>query len=153
MQKMLANVKWILYGLIVSIIVACQASGNQLSAKVTQVKETLEVAGQSDLPDQALILISLLDPQKPADMNRNVIVQEFAQVKTGSFKASLKPLTAIPAGKYQLRLRFSPDSYDPSKGIVTEAVGPKGEKLTGSQVVKEGDVQLLESIQEINYTP
>lgn len=152
MRKILVSVKWIFAVIVMTLLVACQASGNHLSAKVVQIKEELEVTGQSDLPDQALILISLLDPQKAPEMNRNVIIQEFAQVKAGNFTARLKPLKAIPAGKYYLRLRFSPDSYDPSKGIVTEAVGTKGEKLKGSQVVKEGDTQMLESIQEINYT-
>ncbi|HEY9841665.1 MAG TPA: hypothetical protein V6D23_14475 [Candidatus Obscuribacterales bacterium] len=140
--------------LMLLLLSGCPAAGtNQLSAEVTQQGKNLQIAGKSDLPDQALILISLLDPAKPEAMNRNVIVQEFAQVKAGGFSAELKPTQPVPPGKYRLRLRFAPDSYDPSKGVVLQAVGAKGEHLTGPQVVSEGDVKMLVSTQEIEYKP
>lgn len=138
---------------LVAGLTACNAARtHDLSAKVTPQGKDLQIEGKSNLPDQALILVSLLDPAKPDEMNRNVIVQEFAQVKAGGFSAVLRPKDVKP-GKYKLRLRFSSDSFDPSQGTVSKEVGPKGEHLTGPKVVSEGDVKMLVDLQEIDYKP
>ncbi|PKL74878.1 MAG: hypothetical protein CVV27_18235 [Candidatus Melainabacteria bacterium HGW-Melainabacteria-1] len=134
-------------------LIAC-AGGHELSAEVSQMGKDLQVKGQSNLPDQALILVSLLDPAKPDEMNRNVIVQEFAPLKAGAFSATLKPMTPVPAGKYLLRLRFRPPAPSmPTQGEVLAAVGPNGEKLSGPRVVSDGDAKMLVHQQEIEYKP
>lgn len=148
MAKKLAKIS----SLLMLLLSACAAGGNQLKGEAHWQGKDLLIEGQSDLPDKTLLTIALLDPQKPAEMNRNVMVQEFAMLKAGAFTAKLSP-KALAAGKYQLRIRFDPASYDPSQGAVVEVAGAKGEKLSGPQVVSEGDVKMLESIQEIEYTP
>jgi hypothetical protein len=131
---------------------ACQpAETHQLTATVTQEGATLAVKGKATLPDQALILVSLTDPTKSAQYSEDIIVQEFAQAKGGEFQAVLTPLKPVPAGKYRIRLRFSPDSYDPTKGAVAAAVGPKGEKLKGKAVVDANGVKMLQTYIPIDY--
>ncbi len=135
------------------LLTACSSPAFKLAAQATQKGKNIEVNGTSNLPDKAIILVSLLDPNKPADMNRNVITQEFGLVKTGKFTATLKPLQTVAAGKYQLRLRFSPNASDSDQQKVTEVVGPKGEKLTGPQVISDENGNMLLSTQEIDYKP
>ena len=122
-----------------------------LNAELKQVKQTLEVNGTSNLPNQAMILISWLDPQKEGLQNQNVIVQAFAFVADSKITAVLNPLKEVPAGKYLIRLRFSPKSYDPTGGSVHAAVGNNGEHLAGPQVVQDENVKMLENVLEINY--
>lgn len=128
-----------------------QGAGFQLNAQLEQTGKNIQVKGHTNLPDKAIILVSWLDPNKKADFNENVVVQEFALAQGGSFSVLLKPHKSVPAGKYVIRLRFAPNSYDPSGGKVTAAVGPKGEKLTGPQVFQDGDVKMLVNLLEMNY--
>lgn len=140
--------------LITSLLLAgaCQpAETHQLTATVTQEGATLAVKGKATLPDQALILLSLTDPAKSAQYSEDIIVQEFAQAKNGEFQAVLKPLKPVAPGKYRVRLRFSPESFDPSRGAVAAAVGPKGEKLQGKAVVEADGVKMLQTYIPIDY--
>lgn len=134
--------------LLSSSLVACsppqaQTLEAQITAATAPTDQSLQVSGQSNLPDQALILVALIDPQQEAAFNRNVIVQEFAQVKDGKFATTLKPLKPVNPGAYKVRLSFRPDSHDPSGGKITQAVGPKGEQLHGPLVQSDGDVKIL----------
>lgn len=138
---------------VVSALTACVPNAQRIDASFVQQGKTIQITGTSNLPEQALIVAALVDPSKPQDMNKDVIVQEFVLIKDGAFKVALTPITPLAAGKYQLRMRFSPEGYDPSKGNVTAAVGAKGEKLVGDQVVQQGDVKMLETKQEIEYKP
>lgn len=132
---------------------ACGGPTYRLSAEATQQGPELAVSGTSNLPEQALILVALVDPKAPHEQDHDVIVQQFALLKNGAFTTRLKPLKPLPAGRYQLRLRFSPDSYSPDQATVQAAVGPKGEKLSGPQVVDDGNVKMLITTQEIDYKP
>lgn len=133
---------------------ACNGGGQHLSGQASQQGKNLAVTGETNLPEKALILCSFVDPSKPSDMNRDVITQEFTLVKGGKFETLLKPLTPVPAGKYKLRLRFSPPSPGmASQAEVLAAVGAQGEKLSGAQVVSEGNVRMLEYQTEIEYKP
>lgn len=136
------------------ILQACASESGAtffLDAELKQTGKNIEVDGLSNLPDKAMILISLLDPKKEADMNQNVVVQEFAFVDAGHFTAVLKPLKEVSSGHYLVRLRFSPASYDPTGGNVLAAVGSKGEHLKGPQVVQEEDVKMLVNLLEMDY--
>jgi hypothetical protein len=122
-----------------------------LDADLKQSGKHIEVKGTANLPDQAMILVSWLDPEKEAAMNQNIVVQEFAFMAGGQFSAVLKPLKEVSPGHYKVRLRFSPTSYDPSNGGVHAAVGSKGENLAGPQVVQEEDIKMLVNLLEIDY--
>lgn len=139
--------------MLLSLLGACVPNAQHIDATAVQEGKALVVSGTSNLPDQTFLVVALVDPSQPTDMNKDVIVQEFVLVKDGAFKVTLTPWQPLAAGKYQLRVRFDPNSYDPSKGAVSAELGPKGEKLVGNQVVQQGDVKMLETKQEIEYKP
>lgn len=112
----------------------------------------IQVQGDCTLPDQAMILVSLLDPEKEASFNRNVISQEFAFVKDQKYAARIPIPADLPAGRYLVRARFSPESYDPNaERAVTQAVGGRqGSKLSGPQMLEEEGVKMLVNTMEID---
>lgn len=115
------------------ITIEGEKEGNKIKAK-----------GLCTLPDQAIVLVSLLDPQKEAKFNQNVISQQFGFVKNNEYQAEIELPPDLAPGSYILRARFTPQSHDPSGGKVSEAVGgPTGSKLSGTQVVEEEGVKML----------
>ena len=122
-----------------------------LDAQITPEARNLRVKGQANLPDQAYILVSWLDPRETRSYSRHVVVQEFGPVKQGHFEVLLKPLRPVPPGSYQVRLNVTPAGYDWSGGVVSAEVGAKGENLHGKYVVQSDGVQQLVNLIPVEY--
>jgi hypothetical protein len=97
------------------------------------------VQGDTNLPDKAQILISLQDAK-----DQSVVVQGLPLVKEGRFQALMTLPKGVDAGTYTVRLTFSPAAYDWSQGRVLQAVGRKGEHLSGTWAKKDGDLTILQ---------
>ena len=143
-----------LLGLVVCFFLgACaQNKAYTLAADIQPDGPAIVVKGSTNLPDKALILVSWLQPaqeQQPEE----IVVQEFALAEAGSFEARLEPLQPVEPGAYQLRMRFSAASYDPSGGAVKAEVGERGEKLGGPLVVEDQDGRMLLNTMDWNYQP
>jgi hypothetical protein len=140
--------------LVLMTLLGCaNASGPNytLEAQVTPKTPAWEVVGTSNLPDQAQLLIALLDPEHADNYSKYVVVQEFSNVKEQAFSVKLKPLKPLKAGKYLVKITFNPSSYDWSDGKVTAIVGSKGEKLGGKYLIQEDGVNKLVNTLTVEY--
>lgn len=136
------------------LLTACaNGSGKDytLDAQITQTATGWDVNGRSNLPEQAQILVALLDPAYAGNYSKHVVVQEFGTVKNQGFHVKLKPLQTLKPGKYQIQLSFSPTSYDWSDGKVLAEVGTKGEKLGGKYRVTDQGVNKLVNTLTVEY--
>lgn len=140
--------KALLCGLGAFGLLACIENHFYMKTEVRHSDNIIEVSGQTNLPDNAQLLVSLMDPAE-TEAQRQVVTQEFARVNEGAFVTMLKSTYPLPPKEYFVRIRFNPTAYDWSKGQVTAAVGPKGEKLSGPQVIQDKGVQLLQEIIKI----
>ncbi|MBF2054808.1 MAG: hypothetical protein IGS03_15285 [Candidatus Sericytochromatia bacterium] len=132
---------------------ACaQNKAYTLAAEIQPDGTAIVVKGSTNLPDKALILVSWLQPAKD-QQPEEIVVQEFALAEAGSFEARLEPLQPVAPGPYQLRMRFSAGSYDPSGGSVKAEVGERGENLGGPLVVEDADGRMLLNLIDWNYQP
>lgn len=140
--------KRFIWGVGALALTACIENHYYMKTDVRQSDNVIEVSGQTNLPDQAQLLVSLMDPAE-TETQRQVVTQEFARVSQGAFVTMLKTTYPLPPKEYFVRIRFNPTAYDWSKGKVSAAVGPKGEKLSGPQVIQDKGVQLLQDIIKI----
>ena len=99
----------------------------------------LLVQGETNLPAQAQIQVSVVAAKDPA-----VLAQSRPQVRDGRFQALLTLPNAFPAGRYTLRMTFSPAAFDRSRGKVRTIVGRNGEHLRGPLVRQEGDIAIVQ---------
>ena len=97
------------------------------------------VQGETNLPDQAQILVSL-----QAEANHRIVVQGLPLVKGGRFQTLLSLPKDVDGGTFQVRLSFSPKAFDWSRGAVLKVTGRKGEYLSGNWAVRDGDVTILQ---------
>lgn len=97
------------------------------------------VQGQTSLPDQAQILVTIEDPS-----DQTIIVQGLPLVKEGRFQTLVTLPGGLSGGDYRVRLTFSPTAFDWSRGKVPSIVGRKGEHLTGPLTKQDGDVTILQ---------
>jgi hypothetical protein len=127
--------------LLAVVLVGCrQAKPSVLDGHVAMPDpQHLLVQGDTSLPDKAQILISLQDGK-----DRSVVAQGLPLVKDGRFQALINLPKELPAGTHQVRLTFSPASYDWSQGRVLQEVGKKGEHLSGVWAKKDGDLTILQ---------
>lgn len=149
-HRLLLSLLTLLVGLALG---ACaQNKAYTLAAEIQPDGAAVVVKGTSNLPDKALILVSWLQPARD-QAPENIVVQEFALVEAGRFETRLEPLQSVDPGDYQLRMRFSAASYDPSGGAVKAEVGARGEKLGGPLLVKAPDGNMLVNTIDWKYQP
>ena len=129
------------------LLLASCASGNQLKADVqTEPGRQIVVKGTVNLPDRAQLLVAMRSPGQAMP-----IVQGLPLVQNGAFEQKLQVASQVAPGAYEIRVLFSPQSFDWSGGKVAAAVGAKGEKLTGSQVKQDGEYKILETVIPFSY--
>jgi len=117
-----------------------------IKAEVKNQKGKILVNGQTNLPDKAQLLISLKFKNK-----KDIIIQALPFIEKGKFKTVLTP-KKLKKGKYEIRMEFSPQAFDWSKGKVTEIVGEKGENLKGPYVKTLPDgTKILENTIDFSY--
>lgn len=98
---------------------------------IVQPDGRLAVAGETNLPDNTLIMVSLEHP------SAGNLYQSKETVRNGRVRTLLGPESGLPLGKYRLELLMLSPQLQPD--YVRSLVGEKGEKLKGKLVKRTSD--------------
>ena len=116
---------------------------------VTHYERSIEIKGETDLPDGSILEISfrqLSTPNQPEllDLQANTIVIN------KSFQVTFLPPEnqQFSRGPFKIRVLFSPLNQIPQ---IQQIFGKKGEKLKGSKTRVENQIRILESIKEVSF--
>lgn len=127
--------RWLSGVAIALCLSACaQAPETRLTVEATpQAGDTVEVTGETALPDGAQLNVSLLK-----EAGEEPLVVSLPVVKDARYSAVLDPKADLPAGSYRVRVEFSPQAFAWSDQV-KPAVGERGEKLGGPHVTTDED--------------